>query len=267
MAERDLNSAKYAIAFAAGVCIVCSVFVSASAVVLRPRQEANKILDRQTKVLQVAGLLAVGESISADEVKQRFEANIRGRTVNLASGAYADDVDPATFDQRKATKDPALSKVAEANMAKVLRVPEHAVVYHVLDGDKVKKVVLPIEGKGLWSTLYGFLALGPDGNTIEGITFYEHGETPGLGGEVDNPKWKAAWPGRKAYGPDGAPKVKVIKGVAGPPDEKPYEVDGLSGATITANGVSHLLAFWLGEQGFKPYLKTFRQGRTGEESR
>jgi len=120
-------------------------------------------------------------------------------------------------------------------------------------------VVLPVEGKGLWSTLYGFLALDKDVNTIKGLTFYQHGETPGLGGEVDNPKWKALWPGRKAFGDDGQPKIAVIKGQAGPVAEDPYQVDGLSGATITARGVSHLVQFWLGTHGFGPYLKQFKE--------
>jgi Na+-transporting NADH:ubiquinone oxidoreductase subunit C len=120
-------------------------------------------------------------------------------------------------------------------------------------------VVIPVEGKGLWSTLYGFLALDKDVNTIKGLTFYQHAETPGLGGEVDNPKWKALWPGRKAFGDDGQPKIAVIKGQAGPVAEDPYQVDGLSGATITARGVSHLVQFWLGTNGFGPYLKQFKE--------
>lgn len=259
MAGPDLSSAKYAVAFAAGVCVVCSVVVSTSAVVLRPRQEANKILDRQKKVLSVAGLLAPGERIDAAEAKARFDAKIRARTVELATGKYADDIDPATYDQKKATKAPETSALAPPNSAKVLRLPRHAVVYHVMDGAKIDKVVLPIEGKGLWSTLYGFIALKRDGNTIAGLTFYEHGETPGLGGEVDNPKWKALWAGRKAYGPDGEPKVQVIKGNAGPAEQNPYAVDGLSGATITANGVSHLVRFWLGDNGFGKYVARFAE--------
>ena len=137
-------------------------------------------------------------------------------------------------------------------------------VYLLKKDGKVQKFILPIEGKGLWSTLYGFIALGPDTNLIEGITFYQHGETPGLGGEVDNPSWKAKWPGRLAFGPAGAPekwgapRIKVIKGAAGPVDKAPHKVDGLAGATITANGVTHLLNLWLGENGFGPYLEKQR---------
>jgi Na+-transporting NADH:ubiquinone oxidoreductase subunit C len=119
-------------------------------------------------------------------------------------------------------------------------------------------LVLPVEGKGLWSTLYGFLALDADLNTIRGLTFYQHGETPGLGGEVDNRTWKALWPGRKAY-KDDVPVIAVVRGRAGPPSEDPYKVDGLSGATITSRGVTHLVQFWLGENGFEPYIDRLRK--------
>ena len=103
-----------------------------------------------------------------------------------------------------------------------------------------------------------YLALEPDARTIRGITFYEHGETPGLGGEVDNPRWKALWPGRLAFDDRGNPKISVKKGLAGPVDEDPYQVDGLSGATITSRGVTNLVRFWLGDDGFGPCLDKYR---------
>jgi Na+-transporting NADH:ubiquinone oxidoreductase subunit C len=123
-------------------------------------------------------------------------------------------------------------------------------------------LVLPIQGLGLWSTLYGFLAIDADGNTIRGITYYQHAETPGLGGEVDNPRWKSLWPGRKIYD-DGEPAIQVIKGAAGPPAQDPYRVDGLSGATLTSNGVTFMLEFWLGPNGFGPYLDRLREEHHG----
>ena len=122
----------------------------------------------------------------------------------------------------------------------------------------VDAVVIPVEGYGLWGTLYGYLALEHDGNTIRGITYYDHKETPGLGGEVDNPKWKALWPGRKAY-ENGEPAIKVIKGLAGSVEEAPHHIDGMSGATITSNGITHMMDFWLGENGYGPFLKKFRE--------
>ena len=251
-------SNAYIIGFATAICLVCSIVVSTSAVALRDRQDRNKVLDRQTKVLVVAGVLEEGQAASAEEIDKLFETNIRTRVVDLASGEYDDSVDPTTYDQRKATKDPGLSSAAPKNSAGLTRVPEKALVYQRMDGEEVQSLILPIEGKGLWSTLYGFIALAPDTTTIEGITFYEHGETPGLGGEVDNPNWKALWVGRKAYDESWQPAIEVIKGAAGPPAEDPYQVDGLSGSTLTSRGVTNLVQFWLGENGFDPYLQKLR---------
>lgn len=250
-------SVRYILMFAAAVCVVCSIFVSSAAVLLKDRQEANAVLDRQLKVLDVAGLIDEGEQLSAKQAASRFDKNIESVVVELESGKRT-DVDPAKFDQQAALSDPEKSIQAPPNDAKVLRLPKRATVYQVKKGKKVESLIFPVEGKGLWSTLYGFLALDADARTIRGITFYKHGETPGLGGEVDNPRWKALWPGRKAFDDNWSPKIGVKKGQAGPAKEDPYNVDGLSGATITSRGVTHLVQFWLGEHGFGPFLKQYR---------
>ncbi len=256
-------STGYIFSFAAGVCLVCSVVVSGAAVALKDRQEENKLLDKRSKVLTVAGLMREGESLSKDEITKRFEENIEPKVVNLESGQYVSEIDAADYDQRKAANDPKLSKEAPDNQAKVRRIPHNALVYHVMKDGAVSKLILPVEGKGLWSTMYGFIAVEPDTTSISGLTFYEHGETPGLGGEVDNPSWKGLWKGRKIYqveGEEWVPSIEVIKGQAGPASEDPYRVDGLSGATLTSRGVTHLMDFWFGEHGFKPYLTNFRTG-------
>jgi Na+-transporting NADH:ubiquinone oxidoreductase subunit C len=252
-------SNAYIIGFATAVCLVCSIVVSTSAVALRERQDRNKVLDRQTKVLVVAGLLDEGQKATPEEVEGLFESNILSKIVDLESGEYDTEADAASYDQRKATQDPALSREAPSNNAGLTRVPEKALVYQRVEDGEVLSIILPVEGKGLWSTLYGFIALAPDTTTIEGITFYEHGETPGLGGEVDNPSWKALWPGRKAFDENWEPAIEVMKGTAGPVEEDPYRVDGLSGSTLTARGVTNLVQFWLGENGFKPYLENLRE--------
>lgn len=259
------RSTGYTVMFAAGVCLVCSVFVSGAAVALKDKQEANKVLDRQKKVLTVAGLMKEGESLTPEEIQKRFDDSISTRLVNFDSGTYVDEapngVSPLEYDQRKAAKDPELSEAAPANNAKVQRMPEVATVYCVMDGKNVDQYILPIQGAGLWSTLYGYLSIDDDANTIRGITFYEHAETPGLGGEVDNPKWKSLWPGRKAFDSKGEVAIRVKKGTAGPPDADPHAVDGLSGATLTSNGVSNALAFWLSDDGFGPYLDNIKSGK------
>ena len=256
-----LNDTVYTFLFAGAVCLVCSLLVSVSAVSLRSYQEANRIIDRQEKVLSVSGLLKPDEKLSPKAIQERFAKNIQPKVVDLQTGDYVpeDQVDPAKFDQRKAAEDPATSRAASPNPAQVRRIPNNALVYQVVENGKVEEIIIPVEGKGLWSTMYGYLALAPDTTTIKGLIFYQQGETPGLGGEVDNPRWKALWPGRKAYDEQWEPKIHVIKGPAGPPEQAPYSVDGLSGATLTSNGVTHLMQFWLGENGFGPYLKKFRE--------
>ncbi|MEO1171336.1 MAG: Na(+)-translocating NADH-quinone reductase subunit C, partial [Myxococcota bacterium] len=228
-------------------------------------QDKNARVDRLTKVLEVAGLIQDGEQLTAEQVIERFDSNIKARIVEMKTGAYDETIDAASYDQRKASKDPATSYAAPDNPAKVFRLPNHALVYQVMKNDDVQQLILPIQGYGLWSTLYGYLAMKSDAQTITGITFYEHGETPGLGGEVENPRWQAKWTGRKAFGEDGNVAIEVIKGAAGTPEEDPYSVDGLSGATITSRGVTNTLDFWLGENGFGPYLSKFRTMTTASK--
>lgn len=253
------NSTGYTIGFATLVCVLCGIGVASAAVALKDRQDENKRLDQQKQVLLVAGLMQPGQQVTPAEVTDLFAKNIKPEVIDLKSGQTAKDVQAAAFDQGKAQKDPATSRQAPDNMAKVLRLPNNALVYHVVKGGKTDTIILPIQGYGLWSMLYGYIALASDANTVKGITYYQHAETPGLGGEVDNPKWKSLWPGRKIYDdPNGKPKLKIIKGRAGDPKTDPYQIDGLSGATITSNGVSNTLDLWFGPDGFQPFLKRFK---------
>ena len=254
-----MHSTRHTILFTLLLCIVFSLAVSAVSVALHERQQENRRLDRIRNVLLVAGLLERGERPSREELAQRFEANLVPRLVELRSGRYVEGADAMAFDQRRAAADPARSRQAPENRAKVRRVPDEALVYLLAPAGELEGIVLPVEGYGLWSTMYGYLALEADARTIRGLTFYEHGETAGLGGEVDNPRWKALWPGRLAFDAQSAPRIAVVKGRAGPPAEDPYRVDGLSGATLTSNGVTHLLQFWLGEYAFGPYLAEQRR--------
>ncbi len=257
----DRNGPTYIVLFAVAVCLVCSLFVSTAAVALKERQEINKELDQQLKVLNVTGIIKEGEAAERTAIVEKFKAHVTPRIIDLAQGA-AVDTDPATVNVRKALSDPALRTKLDRNSAQVPYAPKLAKVYEIdLDGDKrMDLLVLPIFGKGLWSTLWGFLAVERDGNTIKGITYYEHGETPGLGGEVDNARWKGLWPGRKVYDAQGEVAIAVKKGQAGTVADDPHHVDGLSGATITSQGVTHMLELWLGPKGYGPYLKTLQKG-------
>ncbi|MEM9558583.1 MAG: Na(+)-translocating NADH-quinone reductase subunit C [Acidobacteriota bacterium] len=253
-------STSYIIRFSLIVCGVCAVVVSTLAVALADAQEANKLLDRKRNVLLAAGELEPGQKVEASFIEERF-ARFDAVVVDLQTGEELSDVDPTTFDQQVEKKDPENSREAPANNAGVSRLPNRALVYKALDDSgQIDLLILPVEGYGLWSTLYGFLALEGDLNTIAGLAYYAHGETPGLGGEVDNPRWRGLWQGRKAFGDDWRPAISVIKGNAGPVDEDPYRVDGLSGATITARGVDGMMKLWLGDLGFGPYFENLRQG-------
>ena len=257
-----LESTRYTILFAAAVCVVCALVVSLAAVGLASRQEENARLYRQKNVLLAAGLLEPHEQPSKAELLRIFDANIDIGLIDLATGAKAEakGIDPGSYDPRKVRNDPAMSRAAPPNSAGLLRLPNTGVVYYVKGATGVEQVVLPIEGGGMWGMLSGFIALDRDGNTVRGLTFYEQKETPGLGGEIANPKWQALWRGRKAYDASFSPKLAVIKGNAGPADKDPHRVDGLSGATITGNSVSRLIAFWFSDKGYGPYLRRFREG-------
>lgn len=256
-----LSPSSYTVVFAATVCVVCAVLVAGAAVALRERQGINAELDRQKNVLMAAGAMRADESLTPQEVTERF-SSFEPVAVDLATDQEDTSFNVVGYDQRRALGSPQTSFAAPAgNPAQLQRLPNKAVVYKRRGPDgTLDMLVLPIEGKGLWSTMYGFLALDADLGTIRGLTFYQHGETPGLGGEVDNPRWKALWPGRAAYDESGDPAIEVIRGRAGGPDADPHRIDGLSGATITGRGVQHTVNFWLGDDGFGPYLKTLQEG-------
>ena len=249
--QRD--SIKNTFFIATSVCVFWSVLVSAAAVLLRPYQEANKVEERRRNILVAAGLY--DENVPLEELFQQVEPKI----VDLETGEYVDpsQLGLGEYDQRAAARDPELSVPIppEADLAGLKRREKYAFVYLIKKNGKLDQIVLPIKGKGLWSTLYGFLSLDADLRTIHGITFYEHAETPGLGGEVDNPSWKAKWRGKRAFDDEGKVRIEVIRGTvdSGRPEAE-YQVDGLAGATLTSRGVSHLVQFWLGENGFGPYL-------------
>lgn len=255
MSKNDGISKTLLVAFA--LCIVCSVVVSTAAVMLKPAQEANKTLDRKRNILAAAGMLEEGVSI-----EEQF-AQIQTRVVDLRTGRFTDDVEPGSYEPVKAAKNPSRSMnlSEDEDIAGIGRREDYALVYLVesASGDW-EKVILPVRGYGLWSTLYGFIALESDANTVAGLGFYDHAETPGLGGEVDNPRWKSQWPGKEVYR-DGEVEIALAKGSVDPnSDNAPWRVDGLSGATLTSRGVTQLVQFWLGEQGYEPFLNKLKAG-------
>lgn len=251
------NSIQYTVVVAVLLCLVCSVVVSAAAVLLRPAQQENRALDVKRNILASAGMLQPGESVEA-----QFE-RVTPRLIDLETGKFTDAVDIDSYDQRDALSDSQLSRELpkDADLAKIGRIEKYAKVYQAQNEQGEPILILPVRGYGLWSTMYGFLALGPDYNTVVGLGFYSHGETPGLGGEIDNPRWKALWPGKQIYGEGGEVSLDVVKGSvdAGTPNAE-YKVDGLSGATLTSRGVDNMIDFWLGENGYRTFIENLKNG-------
>ncbi|CAK2565466.1 Na(+)-translocating NADH-quinone reductase subunit C [Vibrio crassostreae] len=247
------DSIKKTLFVVIALSLVCSIIVSTAAVVLKPKQQANAVLDQQTKILEVAGIELAGN------IPALYAENIEPRLVDFATGDFVEG-DAAAYDQRKAAKDPAQSikLSAEDDIAKIIRRANTGTVYLVKDGAETSKVIIPVHGNGLWSMMYAFVAVETDGNTVSGITYYEQGETPGLGGEVENPTWRAQFVGKKLFDENHKPAIQVVKG--GAPQGSEHGVDGLSGATLTSVGVQHTFDFWLGDMGFGPFLAKVRDG-------
>ena len=249
------DSTRKTLIVALALCLVCSILVSTAAVKLQPLQQRNQELDRKKIILEVAGLLKPGVSI--DELFKQVEPKV----VDLSTGEYVDTMDPNQYDQRQAAKDPEMSvKIPpDRDIAQIRRRAKYAVVYLVKEEGQTKLILLPVHGYGLWSTMYAYIALERDANTIFGLRFYEQGETAGLGAEIDNPRWRNNWTGKVVYGEAEKPQIRVIKGAVAPGDpEAKFKIDGLAGATLTANGVTNLIHYWLGPEGFGTYLKKFR---------
>jgi len=259
--EFDRDSISNTLIVAVGLSLVCSVVVASAALVLKPVQERNEELFRQQIILDVAGLMEPGVSI--DELFARIEP----RMVDLETGQYTDAADPATFDALMAAGDPELGIEIpdELNIAGIGRRAKLAPVYLVRDSDEITQIILPVYGKGLWSTMLGYLSVAPDGNTIRGLRFYAHAETPGLGDQIDKDAWRAQWDGKRLYDGGDEPRIRVIKGrvVADNPNAD-FQIDGLSGATLTGNGVTYLVQYWTGSHGFGPYLSKYREGNADE---
>ncbi len=248
-----IDSIPKTILVAITLCLFCSMIVSLAAVKLKSIQEENQVRDKQKNILQVAGLYSEGMNI--DESFGSFEPRI----VDIESGLFTDKFNPRTFNDLKASSNPSLSIALKDDPASIGRRSNFATVYLLKNNDgTIDKLILPIHGYGLWSTLYGFVALEEDTNEIFGLQFYKHAETPGLGAEVDNPKWKAQWKGKNLRDKDEKLMIQVSK----TPGPSKYHIDAIAGATLTSNGVNSLVRFWVGEAGFKKFLTNFKNGKT-----
>ncbi|RKF15631.1 Na(+)-translocating NADH-quinone reductase subunit C [Alginatibacterium sediminis] len=244
-----------------GVSLVCSIVVSTAAVGLRGMQQRNVIEDTQSNILTVAGADFAGQKI-----QDVYQQVIEPRVVDLDTGEFvaADQIDVNSFDQRKSAKDPETSTrlTKDEDIAGIVRRSNYANVYLVKgSAGGYERIIIPMHGRGLWSTMYAFMAIQPDGNTVDAMVYYDHGETPGLGGEIANPLWLEKFVGKKLFDDQGQPALEVIKGTA--PQDSAYQIDGLSGATLTSNGVTNTFDFWLSENGFGKFLSNIQKGGLG----
>ncbi len=250
------DSLEKTIAIALSLCFVCAILVSVAAVALRPMQIENKAMDMKKNILEVAGLLQDDTNIH-----QAFAEQIEAKLVDMETGKYVEDMNVEAYDQRKAAKDVAQNSIIskDKDIASIKTKAKIAKVYLVKEGNAIKSIILPVHGYGLWSTMYGFLALEADAQTVQSINFYDQAETPGLGGEVVNPNWRALWAGKKVYTESGEVALTLIKGVVDTnKNGAEFQVDGLAGATLTSTGVSNLVKYWMSDEGFATYLNKIR---------
>lgn len=248
------DSIKKTLLVVVGLSLVCSLVVSMAASLLKDKQQYNAVLDKQKNIVAVASLNDKGTDIPAI-----YQEYIEPRLVDFSTGEFVEG-NAASFNQRASAKNSATSikLTPEQDKAKIIRRSNIGLVYLVKEDNELTRIILPIHGSGLWSMMYAFLAIETDGNTIAGITYYDQAETPGLGGEVENPQWRAQFIGKKLFNADGTLAIKVVKG--GAPADSVSGVDGLSGATLTSNGVQHTFDFWLGDMGFGPFLAKVKAG-------
>lgn len=240
------------------LCLVCAIIVAGAAVGLKPLQKKNAALDMQRNVLDAAGLLQPGTDVVA-----LFDQRVDTRLVDLTTLELVTDVagsNPTEYDPIAVAKKPGLgTKLAKVDDTAGIGSRENvAKLYFINDTDgQLETLVVFIRGYGLWGTMYGLLALEADMNTIKGINFYQHMETPGLGGEIQNPNWVAGWQGKQLYGDDFTTvKIDVTKNITDPA----HQIDALSGATLTSNGVENTFQYWFSDKAYGPLLDKIRKG-------
>lgn len=237
-----MHSNAYTFRFAAMVTIVCSVLLAGAATLLKPRQVENEELDMKKNILVSAGIESQQGGYTREEITSLYEKNIKGFVVDL-KGNVVEGKSPADLDPKKDT--------------------EYLPVYKAGEGEVIDAYIFPVSGKGLWSTIYGYMALAPDCNTVKGISFYKHGETPGLGGEISKEWFTDNFKNKHIYNDAGKlVSIKVAKGKYVGNDPEHY-VDGISGSTLTGRGVSNFLDTELNK--YEPFFASIRSQEGGLE--
>lgn len=235
------------------VALVCGLAVSITAVTLRPFIAANIEAERQSLMAaMLADVPGIGEILA-----EAGEGAVEVLLVDLRTGQLATDIDADSYDPLVAANDPeastALSRAED--FAGLGRRENVAPVYVVRRDGAIVLLVLPVRGTGYQSTIKAYLALEGDFNTVAALTVYEQGETPGLGGRIVEPDWQGLWAG-KQVAHDGEVVIEVVRGDS----SGPYEVAGISGASVTGYAMTDLIQFWLGPSGYGLFLDRLRAG-------
>jgi len=216
---------SYVLFFAAVVTITCSVLLSSAANLLKDRQQENIALDKQKNIIASAGFRAEeGKEFNRQDILKIYDENIKSSVLDLQGKIV----------EGKAVAD--LNPKVDTDLLPI---------YFSETNGTITSYIIPVSGKGLWSTIYGYFALEPDGLTVKGITFYQHGETPGLGGEIEKDWFTSSFQGKKIRNENGdLVSITVLKGKVEEKikaENQSYYVDGISGSTLTGDGVSRFL--------------------------
>ncbi|PIZ62526.1 MAG: NADH:ubiquinone reductase (Na(+)-transporting) subunit C [Candidatus Marinimicrobia bacterium CG_4_10_14_0_2_um_filter_48_9] len=227
----------YILRFAATVTIICSILLASAATLLKPAQEENIQTDIKKNILRAVQLIEPDQKYAKKDILDMFAKRMSSVVV-----------DPAGTVIPNLTAD-------EVNADETDRLP----IYLLKDANgAVTAYCFPISGKGLWSTVKGYLALDSDLNTVRGITFYSHGETPGLGGEISKDWFIENFVGKKILDTNGSlVGITIEKGkLRADTKGKEHKVDGISGATLTGKGINEFLMGDL--ERFNPYFTILR---------
>lgn len=248
----DSKAKTLGMAFA--VSMICAVVVSSTAVMLRPLHEAHRARQQQLRLDETLASGAVSGAADTASPAGTMETLI----VDLATGLKARDIQPSGFDMRAAAAvvETSMPLSPEEDIAGIGRRPKFAQIHVLRNQHGLELVVLPIYGTGYQSTIFAYLALKGDLRTVASLKIVEHGETPGIGAKIDEPAWQQLWPGKLLADADGQVRLTVARGTA----SSEYEVDGITGATRTGNGISNMLRFWLGANGYAAVLDKLRTG-------
>lgn len=233
------------------VSAVCAALVSGATVVLRPIQTANRAAEEQARI----AALVNGIPGMAQLLEQSGGA-LSTVVIDLEKGRAAQDVTPSNLEAVLSDPDNWTQLEPGQDIAGLGQRPDFVQIYLLRDTDKVSLALLPLSGQGYGGRIDAILALRGDMNTIAGLAVTQHSETPGLGGRIEEASWQAGFPGTELRDDSGELRFRVARG----PSSGVHEVDGITGATRTGRGVTQMVRFWLGPDGYGPLIAAISRG-------